>query len=88
MSTNSPLIFHFHILTINSDNDFLIKAGTVASAAGYPIGSSISSFSFFGLFSKLRRAGPQFKGVDVSVTKPAFCTAANIIPERWLKKTK
>ena len=65
-----------------SFNGFLERAGTVASAAGYPKGSSISSFSFWGLFKRDLKAGPQFKGVEVNVTKPATCTAAKNKPAK------
>ena len=67
-------------MTKNSLIGFRDNAGTVASGAGYPSGNNINSFSSEGLFNKDLNAGPQFKGVLVSVTSPATCTAAKNKP--------
>lgn len=55
-----------------SSNGFLFKSGTRQFSAGYPIGNNSNNFSFDGRFSKALKAGPQFKGVDVKLTRPAF----------------
>ena len=65
-----------------SSSGFLCNPGTVASSAAYPMGKSISNFSFLGRSRSSLRAGPQFKGVDVNVTNPAVCTAAKNKPEK------
>ena len=59
---------------------FLFISGTVASFDGYPTGSNASSFSLDGRPESCRKAGPQFKGVDVSVTSPAVCIAVKNSP--------
>lgn len=51
---------------------FRVKWGTVAPLLGYPTGSSISSFSWAGLFRSTLSRGPQLSGVVVTVTSPAF----------------
>lgn len=42
------------------------------------MGNKRVSFSDVGRQSRVRRAGPQFKGVLVSVTKPAYCNTHKI----------
>ena len=64
-----------------SSRDFRLISGTVAFFAGYPIGSNASSFSLDGLPNSCRKAGPQFRGVDVSETRPDECIAAKHKPE-------
>ena len=66
--------------TIYSSNGFLFISGTVASFDGYPTGSNASSFSLDGRPKSCLKAGPQFKGVDVSVTSPAVCIAVKNSP--------
>lgn len=55
-----------------SSNSFRFKSGTKQSFAGYPTGKSNISFSCDGRSNNVRKAGPQFNGVDVSETKPAY----------------
>ena len=69
---------------------FLSIWGTFASSAAWPTGSRKSSFSFLGRSSRFLSAGPQFIGVDVSVERPALCTAEMNRPERekWTDQAK
>lgn len=55
-----------------SSNGLRCKSGTSASSAGYPTGNRSASFSLFGLPSRVLNAGPQFRGVLVKVTNPAY----------------
>ena len=71
--------------TIYSSKGFLFISGTVASFDGYPTGSNASSFSLDGRPKSCRKAGPQFKGVDVSVTNPAVCIAVKNSPVNGYK---
>ena len=71
--------------TIYSSKDFLFISGTVASFDGYPTGSNASSFSLDGRPKSCRKAGPQFRGVDVSVTSPAVCIAVKNSPVNGYK---
>lgn len=55
-----------------SSSCFRFKSGTVQFSAGYPTGSKSDSFSDVGLSKSIRRFGPQFKGVEVNETSPAY----------------
>ena len=68
---------------MKSVTGFRFNPGTVASSDAYPIGSNINNFSFLGLSNRALRAGPQFSGVEVSVTNPALWTAAIKSPEEF-----
>ena len=60
---------------------FRLRSGTVASLLGYPTGSSTNSFSCEGRPRSTLRRGPQLRGVVVTVTSPAFCSAASRRPQ-------
>lgn len=61
-----------YISTSISFKDLRLKSGTKHFSAGYPTGKSSTSFSEVGLLSRVRKAGPQFNGVDVKETNPAY----------------
>lgn len=70
-----PVDWLCQMCTAISSRGLRFKSGTVASDAGYPTGSSISSFSLAGRLRSSLSWGPQLRGVDVTVTRPAFWKA-------------
>lgn len=72
VTPNYSYAYTSYTTTMISSRGLRVRLGTVALDEGYPRGRSSIIFSFLGRPRRLRRAGPQLRGVEVRVTRPAY----------------